>query len=418
MLLEAQGIDAGYDGRTVLRGLSLGVSRGEFLVVVGPNGSGKSTLVRALSRVLAPSAGQVLLDGADLYRLDARLVARRIAVVPQDSVVGFAFSVLEVALMGRSPHLPRFAFERPVDYAIAERALALTHTLPFADRPITSLSGGERQRVIIARALAQQPEILLLDEPTAHLDINHQIEVMDLVASLAAGQSLTVVAILHDLNLASQYGQRMVLMHEGRVFASGSPREVVTEPRIRATYGTEVEVRSHPTTGRPYVTLLPRVSPQHRPVGRRIHVICGAGTGAALLAELLRRGFHVTAGALNVQDSDQQAAERLDLERAEEAPFSPISDETQARHLALALEADMLIVTAAPFGRANLRNLDVALAARRAGKPVLLAASPPIAERDFTDGRAKARWEELLAAGARPCASDHEMIAMLEADSP
>ena len=216
IMLEALSLTLGYDDRTVLPGVSLTAARGQFIGLVGPNGSGKSTLVRALSRVLPPQRGQVLLDGLDIYRMSARALARRLAVVAQDNTVHFDFSVREVVLMGRPPHLSRFGIERPHDYAVVEECLSATSATALAERPITALSGGERQRCAIARALAQEPEILILDEPTAHLDINHQIEVLDLTRRLTVTKGLATLVVLHDLNLASQYCDALVLLAGGR----------------------------------------------------------------------------------------------------------------------------------------------------------------------------------------------------------
>ncbi len=436
-MLEARKATLGYNGTPVLSEVDLAVARGQFVGVVGPNGCGKSTLVRALSRVLPPISGQVLLDGVNVYSLGARELARRLAVVSQDNSVAFDFPVRQVVLMGRSPHLSRFSAEGPRDYAIAEESMALTHTLVFADRAITSLSGGERQRCMIARALAQQPDVLLLDEPTAHLDINHQIEILDLARRLTAERGLATVVVLHDLNLASQYCDHLVLIARehaqpapqpemadeaparpgpGRVIASGPPAEVVTEERIRAAYGTDVQVRFHPSTGRPYVTLISRLSVSARPTrDTRVHLICGAGTGARLMRQLRQLGFVVSVGAVNVADTDQLEAEALDLARVEEAPFSPITEETHRLNSDMAREADVVVVTGIPYGRGNLRNLEAAIKARGVGRRVLIIDDPPIPGRDFTDGEATALQRQVLNAGAELCRDEADAVARLEA---
>jgi iron complex transport system ATP-binding protein len=415
-LLEAHDLTIGYNGEPVLREVSLAAARGQLVGIVGPNGSGKSTLVRSLSRVLPPLSGRVLLDAADIYRMTARELARRLAVVPQDNQVAFDFPVREVVLMGRAPHLSRFGLERPQDYAIADEAMRLTHTEVFAHRPITSLSGGERQRCMIARALAQQPEVLLLDEPTAHLDINHQIEILDLTRRLTAERGLATLVVLHDLNLASQYCDHLVLVAQGRTLAEGTPQEVVTESRIRAAYGADVHVRLHPTSGRPYVTLLSRLPAAARATRQtKIHLICGAGTGSQLMRRLTHLGFAVSVGALNVADSDQEEAEALDLPRVEEAPFSPITEETHRQNCEMAREADVVVVTGIPFGRGNLRNLEAAVRARGFGRRVLLIDDPPIPGRDFTDGEAMALQRQLINAGAELCRDEGEVLARLEA---
>jgi len=414
-VLEAVSLTVGYGAEPVVHDFSLSLSRGQFAGLVGPNGSGKSTVVRALSRTLPPQRGRVLLDGVDIYRMPARELAKRLAVVAQDSAVAFDFRVLDIVLMGRSPHLGRFSLETARDYEVAYRCMELTQTAQFADRPVTGLSGGERQRCMIARALAQEPEILLLDEPTAHLDINHQIEVMDLARRLTAERELGTLVILHDLNLASQYCDHLTLLAAGRVLASGPPHEVVTEDRIRAAYGTHVQVRLHPTTGRPYVTLLSRLPVAPPPTRQtRIHLVCGAGTGVHLMRRLRQLGFAVSVGVVNVEDTDQIEAEALDLSRVEEAPFSAITDEAHRRNCELAQAADVVIVTGIPFGPGNLRNLEAAARAQSAGRRVLLIDDPPISARDFTGGKATELQGRLLEAGAEALADEAVALAELE----
>ncbi|HYG58533.1 MAG TPA: ABC transporter ATP-binding protein, partial [Symbiobacteriaceae bacterium] len=220
------------------------------------NGCGKSTLVKALSRCLRPMAGRVLLDGKDVVGLRSREIARKVAVVAQETTVEFDFTVEEVVAMGRLPHLARFRGETEQDRQVVREAMAATDTLHLAERLITSLSGGERQRVMVARALAQEPQLLILDEPTAHLDIAHQVELLDLTRRLNRERGLTVIAVLHDLNLAAQYAGRLLMMREGGRYAEGTPAEVVTEANVAAVYGSRVKVSNHPEEGTPHVILL------------------------------------------------------------------------------------------------------------------------------------------------------------------
>ncbi|NIM06943.1 MAG: ATP-binding cassette domain-containing protein [Armatimonadetes bacterium] len=427
-LLEAETVAVGYDERPVISNLSLSVQEGEFIGLVGPNGSGKSTLIRLFSRVLHPLAGEVRVEGEDIRKKGASWLARKIAVVPQDSPVAFDFSVLEMVLMGRSPHLGRFTVEGKEDLGVAWECLRLTNMEGLAHRPATAISGGERQRAVIARALAQQPKILLADEPIAHLDINHQIQVLDLLQRLIRQKALTVITALHDLNLASMYCDRLVMLAGGRAIASGSPNEVITEDSIRHAYGVHARVKAHPATGRPYITLAhrPISAPVEKPSleavaqagkeGRRVHVICGAGTGAGLLSELATEGYEVSVGVVNVTDSDQQTAENLDLERVEEAPFSPISEEAHQQNCALAKAAEIVVVCAVPFGEGNLANLEAAGEALRAGREVLLGNAPPIEERDFSDGKASRLFQELVSLGAIaiPSTAPHPQASLTE----
>ncbi len=256
MYLTVEGLSVRYGSRTVLADFSLRVRHGEFLAIVGPNGSGKSTLIKAISRSLRPAAGRVLLDGRDVARMRVKELARQMAVVPQETSLAFDFTVEEVVMMGRLPHLVRFRGESEADVAAVREAMRVTHTLHMADRLVTGLSGGERQRVLMARALAQEPRLLILDEPTAHLDIAHQIELLDLLRHLNRERGLTVIVVLHDLNLAAQYAGRLVMLKDGRLFADGPPAEVVTERNVAMVYGSRVRVIPHPDEATPHVILL------------------------------------------------------------------------------------------------------------------------------------------------------------------
>lgn len=239
-----------YPGREVLKGISLEVGRGERFGLLGPTGSGKSTFVRLLSRVLKPKQGRILLGGRDLAGYSARDLARRVAVVPQETALDFPFSVLEVVLMGRAPHLGGFGFEGDRDIEAAERAMARTGVADLAGRFFHELSGGEKQRVVIARALAQEPEVLLLDEPTTFLDIKHVVDIFELLSTLSSAEGITLILILHDLNLAALYLTRLALLKGGRLLACGDPEEVLTYRNIRETYDTDVYIQRNDLTGR------------------------------------------------------------------------------------------------------------------------------------------------------------------------
>lgn len=411
-ILEVDRIRCGYTAAPVLEEVSFSLAPGELVAVIGPNGSGKSTLLRAVSRTLRPQSGEVRVEGREIYSATPQWVARRIAVVPQETRVDFAFTVREIVLMGRLPHLGRFATESATDFAIAREALQRTGVLKLEDRSILGISGGERQRVMIARALAQQTPILLLDEPTAHLDINYQIEIMRLVNTLRADGARAILVVLHDLNLAAQFCDRLLLLHRGRIFADGPPERVLTRENVHLAYGADVLVRRHPQTGRPYVVAeagrgLPQFAEaEERPL---VHVICGAGTGEAVFESLLERGWRVTAGVVNTGDSDQVAAKRLNVRYVDEAPFTAITEDTHRAHLRFIEDADAVLLTPFPMGPANLRNLDAAHHALSLGKPVWLLDAAGARARDFSGGAAGDRYEALLTAGACPIASIAEL---------
>ena len=231
-------VECYYNSVKALDSITFKVDEGDFVGILGPNGSGKTTLLRCLSGILKPKVGCVLIDGEDVNLLSRREVAKRVGVVPQESYIGFNFKVLDVVLMGRHPHIKRF--ESKHDIEIALKAMEAVNVQHLADRFITNVSGGERRRIIIARALAQEPEILLLDEPTVHLDINHQIEIMELLRELCVKKRLTVIAVFHDFNLASRYCNKLVLLSEGRILALGKPEEVLTKENIQKAFHVEV----------------------------------------------------------------------------------------------------------------------------------------------------------------------------------
>ncbi len=241
-MIRLESVQLGYDGRLVLRDLNVEIVPREIFGLVGPNGSGKTTLLRAISGRLPPQQGAIYLDFRHLSDLSSQELARELAALEQEISCSFDFTVREVVELGRLPHRERWQRLSAQDREIVTRALARTHTLEFADRGIHSLSSGERQRVWLALALAQEPKVLLLDEPTAHLDLNYQIEIMELVRSLAKEQNLTVLVSLHDLNLALHYTDRVALLSEGRVVALGEPERVLTEELIEQVFRTRVRI--------------------------------------------------------------------------------------------------------------------------------------------------------------------------------
>jgi ABC-type cobalamin/Fe3+-siderophores transport system ATPase subunit len=251
--LDAREVTFSFNGTPVLSRVDLSLEPGRVVGVIGPNGAGKSTLVRLLSRLLTPADGEIRLNGRELSRWPRAEMARILAVVPQDPELPPAFTAWEMVLIGRTPYLGWLGRESVADREAARQAMVETGIWRLAHRLISQLSGGEQQRVVIARALAQEPRVLLLDEPTAHLDINHQIETLSLVARLVRQRHLAALAIFHDLNLASQLCDELILLKEGRLVAQGAPDQVLTPPVIQDAYGARVEVMAHPQNGLPVV---------------------------------------------------------------------------------------------------------------------------------------------------------------------
>jgi len=258
--LQVRQVYFSYLDGLVLHNIDLSVKSGEMVGLLGPNGSGKTTLIKLASGVLKPNQGEIRLDNSSLYQLSRKSIARSVAVVPQRFNIPFAFTTNEVAMLGRTPFLKVFAEESEVDKQFVANALELVGISELKERRFDELSGGERQKVILAMALAQQPGLLLLDEPTVHLDITHQVEILELVRRLNIERGLTVIAAMHDLNLASLYFDRLILLKEGKVVADGAPDQVLTEGRIREVFSASVRVEPHPITGVPHIVVMPKES--------------------------------------------------------------------------------------------------------------------------------------------------------------
>jgi iron complex transport system ATP-binding protein len=251
--LRANALTVGYGGAPVVRDLSLTIGDGQVTTIVGPNGCGKSTLLRTMARLLKPTSGEVLLDGEPVHQIATRDVACRMALLPQSPIAPDGLMVRDLVGRGRHPHQRWFSQWSPEDEAIVESALAMTDTSDLRDRPVDELSGGQRQRAWIAMTLAQDTEVLLLDEPTTYLDLAHQVEVLDLVTRLNRERGRTVVMVLHDLNLAARYSDTIVVMKDGVIVADGDPTTVFTPAMLKRTFGLEAAVLTDPETGLPII---------------------------------------------------------------------------------------------------------------------------------------------------------------------
>lgn len=407
--IEIVDIDVSYGAKKILETITFHADTGEILGIIGPNGSGKTTLLKAMSRVVARDSGEILLDNRDLDALGYRELARQVAVVPQDLSIGFDYTVRDIVMMGRHPYIGRLASETLRDVEICDHAMHLANVAHLGGMSIHDISGGERQRVLIARALAQEPKILLLDEATSNLDVSHQVEILNIIRDLTG--KITVVSVFHDLNLAAYYCDRLLLLKDRKVYATGTPEEVLTYENIREIFQMETLVRPHPLTGKPYV--LPVYTHQSR-VGanRRVHVVCGGGTGSDILQLLRAAGFTVTCGILNVLDTDYGTAMRLGIPCVAEPPFHGITSESLADLRECLDDADAVVVTSMPIGRGNLDNLRVLLDYRT--KPILLYSrnsNSPM--EDYTGGEADAVLAELKTRGALRVEGVEELLAGL-----
>lgn len=340
-MIRVDGVEQRFGDVSVLTDIDLRVESGELVALVGPNGAGKTTLLRIINGMLTPDAGQVVLDDEPVNELSARAVSRRLATVPQDTHVGFSFRAEEIVEMGRTPHRSRLDWSD--DGEPVEAALERTETTALRDRRVDDLSGGERQRVLLARALAQEPDALLLDEPTASLDINHQVRVLTLVRELVE-EGRAALAAIHDLDLAARFCDRLVLLHDGAVAARGTPEQVLRDNQLGDAFETETAVTRNRVTGTPTVAALP--DRPDRDV--RAHVAGGGEPGVAAVRSLWRAGIDVTVGPVPAGDAVVDFCTQLDI-TVRTAPAFRKPDETDVREaIADARDADVVVITDGP----------------------------------------------------------------------
>lgn len=417
MALSAEGVTVRYGDRTALHRVDLVARSGELLALTGPNGSGKTSLIRAALGLVDPSEGTIRLFGDPTSELSIRERARRVAWVPQEEAPQDNVRVSDYVLYGRFAHLPPFTGEGEVDRAAAARALEDVGLADRAESGILELSGGERQRLLLARGLAQEAPLLLLDEPTAHLDIGHQLDMLDRVRRLVRERNVCAVAALHDLNLAGRYADRVVVLSHGRRVADGPPDVTLTTGLLRSVWGVDAERRRDPRTGATY--LLPyrpaeAMAPYPPGARGRVHVIGGGGAAAPLLRQLVDAGWSVSAGVLPLLDSDAEAADELGVPYVAEIPFAPIGEEAlQQLHEQLAA-VRAIVVAPIAVGPSNLANLQ-ALRGWAARALVLFVEPGPFEGRDFTGGAAARLRTELLQEGAVTVPDGPELLRRLAA---
>lgn len=379
MTLDVTGLDVELAGTRILDDVHASIRDGHLVGVVGPNGAGKSTLLRAMNGLITPTAGTVLVAGDDVHALSSAAASRRIATVPQDASVSFEFTVRQVVEMGRHPHTTRFGTD--TDTAVVDRAMARTGVAQFAARDVTSLSGGERQRVLLARALAQAAPVLLLDEPTASLDVNHQIRTLEVVRDLADSEDRAVVAAIHDLDLAARYCDELVVVADGRVHDAGAPRSVLTPDTIRAAFDARVAVGTDPATGAVTVTPLPdRTSAA---ADTSVHVVGGGDSATPVVRRLVSAGASVSVGPVVEGDTDHETARRVGCPCTSVAPFTRLEDTTAAS------------ATRADIAAADVIAVPVAAAARPGVRGLLTDAVPTLA---VGDAAGAPEWADRLVA--------------------
>lgn len=399
--LEVHGLTMTYDTHPVLDGADFRVDRGGLVALLGANGAGKSTLLRCISRILQPTGGRILLDGRELKDFDSKEGARLMAVVPQETTADFDFTVEDIVSMGRFPYLGRFQNEGQQDRDIVRRSMEMTGITHLADRSITALSGGEKQRVIIARAVAQQPEILLLDEPTANLDIGYQSMLLGLAARLNREQGVTIIAAIHDINLAVHHFDRFILLAGGRVLAAGRAEEVITPENIKKSYAVTASTYRHPLHGILQVSVnLGGDDSAFSANGPAVHVI-GGGEEALPVLELLHRlGCRLSVGPVSSEDSGCRFAHFHSLPVIILPPFTTMNRAHKQEHIDLMRRAEAVVVPPIPFGEGNLPIFEDVETVMREGKPLYLSEPGGLKDRDYSGGKAVQLFRRLLDGGA------------------
>jgi iron complex transport system ATP-binding protein len=348
-VIDVEGVRLEVGDTRVLEGIDLAVESGEFLGLVGPNGAGKTSLLRTVNGVLAPDAGTVRIDGDAVGNLGAKAVGRRVATVPQDTHLDFAFTVEQLVEMGRTPHRSRLDWSAASD--AVDRALARTETAHLRDRTADEISGGERQRVLLARALAQETPVLVLDEPTASLDVNHQIQVLEMVRDLV-DDGRTAVAAIHDLDLAARYCDRLALLHDGTLERVGPPAAVLQSATLEAAFDTAAAITEDPVTATPRVTAV-----GDRPDrDTHVHVVGGGRPAARALGDCWAAGFEVSAGIVPEGDAVATLADDLQISVVTAQPFAAV-DASAREAVQNAMERADVVVRATDDPPAEMADL-------------------------------------------------------------
>ena len=404
MILEVKNVKVKINSSEILKDVTFTVENNEMVALLGPNGSGKSTILRTIFGIIKPFIGAVYLDGKSIVELNFKDLAKKIGYLPQENP-DTNLRVLDIVLLGRTPHLKGFN-PSDEDVKIAMRALESVGMKGFENRRFSELSGGEKQKVMISRIFAQNPEILLLDEPTAHLDISSQIEVMELISE-RVDEDLSAIVAIHDINLATSFCNKILMVKEGRIVYAGDAKEVITQATIKDVFNVDVYVKQF--GGKIYV--VPKLRFQGNK-NRRVHVICGGGSGAELIYMLKERGYTISAGVLNTLDSDWQAVIDVGGILVDEAPFSPISKRAYEKNLEEIKKSDFVILANLSVGQGNVLNLKAALEAAKIGK-LFVINKTPFNLRNFA-GKEAERLYNLILSESRVFSNEEEVLNALE----
>ena len=380
--LKLENIHFKYKTDPVIRDITVNFGKGVLYGIMGPNGCGKTTLLNLISKILKNQYGKIVIDGKSISDLSIREIAKNIAYVKQKNSLEFDFSVKEIILMGRYAYIDRFYQESEEDKRIVDEILKKMGLKPFEDRNYSTLSGGEQQKVLVAQAMAQKGKILLLDEPTSHLDINFQIELMEILKNLVS-EGIVVISVLHDINLATQYCDKILLIKNGKIHSFGIVSETITQQNIREVFDIDVVVGKNLYTNTIYITPLRAKQLSENSMNNnnqiKVHIIAGGGSALKILPEVTH--FKVSVGIVNILDDDHRLSEDLNYEVISEPPFSPISEDSKKKLRKKINSVDYVILPSIPFGKANISNLELLLECK---KDILITEKSSMESRDFT----------------------------------
>ncbi len=385
-VLSVKDLDYKVLENQILKGLSFEVQAGEFIGLIGPNGAGKTTLLKCLNGIYK-AGGQIVLEKENIRGLSARDIAKKAALMHQNITINFPFSALDIVLMGRYPYLDRVRGESKRDYELARKYMEYTGTDNLENRPINRMSGGERQRVMFAKTLAQETELILLDEPTASLDIAYEEQIFKISKELC-GKGRTVIAAVHDLKIASRYCSRLILMKEGEIIADGPVDVVLNSQNLSKSYGVNALVYRNRVTGMLDFHIHESLHPQKE---TRIHIIGGGGSASGVIRYLFELGYQLSAGVFAYGDSDLNCAQVYGIGRIACMPFSEIDNKSHKENIRMVKNADAVVLCNMPFGRQNIRNLEAASFAKK----LIIIEDEGAVGRDYTDGEATEKYNSL-----------------------
>lgn len=383
-VIEVSNLNFRINDNPILKNINLDVYAGEFIGLIGPNGAGKTTLLKSLNGI-NKCEGNIKLQETDIEELKDKEIALKIALMHQNTTVTFPFPAEEIVLMGRYPHLKRTQSMSSKDRGIAKKHMEFTDTYKLKHKPINQMSGGERQRVLFAKVLTQETDIILLDEPTASLDITHEEQIFKYSKELSL-KGKTIIAAVHDLKIAAKYCTKLVLMSEGRIRAVGMPQDVLTSDNLKEAYKVNAVVYDNP-----FSNLIDFYIYEKKEEHKKVHLICGGGSGGKIMHYLFNAGYKLSCGILGYGDTDLITAEIMGIKAVKNKPFNDVSKDIIDENIEYIRDSDITIITNIYIGNQNIDNLRMA----KYSENLIIIEDTSIEDRDFTDGEGKKIYEEL-----------------------